>query len=445
QRALDTALTAQDRAVAALTTACASSQESTPTSATVTADDDGTVTGQAGSAPASVTLRSSSGDLAETSSTNPQQVAGGGTWRFAGLTAGMSYRVQIVRTAVVSTDDCQAAIADVTSGQRAVTRAAGSLDDAIDKLTKSIAANGSSGGASGQPSVGSSSAPSGQPSSAPSGGSTRSAAPTTGSGSSGTRSTPSNGSTGELVTAERIAADTKNVDAKRAALAVAKQAASRADLTATISGTVAAVDVAKGDSVGTSDAAVTVVGHDALSVTVDIAIGDIDSVEVGQTAAIDVDGRTESVPAHVTYIGATNSASSSGSSATYPVTVTLDEKYASLYDGMGAAVAIHVGTAKKVLTVPLSAVRTTARADSVQVRNENGTVSTTQVTTGLVGEDRVQIKSGLTAGQQVVLAELSVAVPSSDSDTNRRGGTGLTGLTGGSGAGVPAGGPPGGR
>jgi hypothetical protein len=48
--------------------------------------------------------------------------------------------------------------------------------------------------------------------------------------------------------------------------------------------------------------------------------------------------------------------------------------------------------------------------------------------------------SGLHAGEQVVLADLSAAIPSS-STFSRRSGSGLTGLTGGGGSGPPVGGP----
>jgi hypothetical protein len=37
----------------------------------------------------------------------------------------------------------------------------------------------------------------------------------------------------------------------------------------------------------------------------------------------------------------------------------------------------------------------------------------TRITTGAVGTDRTEVKSGLTAGQQVVLADLSTPLPTS--------------------------------
>jgi len=79
--------------------------------------------------------------------------------------------------------------------------------------------------------------------------------------------------------------------------------------------------------------------------------------------------------------------------------------------------------------VPLSAVHSTGRLVTVTVY-ANGTPTLTRVTLGVVGADRAQVTSGLKLGQQVVLADLNEAVPSSSTTLTRRG-TGLGGLTGG--------------
>ena len=66
--------------------------------------------------------------------------------------------------------------------------------------------------------------------------------------------------------------------------------------------------------------------------------------------------------------------------------------------------------------------------------------------TGSVGQGKVQILSGLTAGQTVVLADTSQALPSNSSGLGNRvgAGAGAGGLTGGGGTGVagPGGAPP---
>jgi hypothetical protein len=105
------------------------------------------------------------------------------------------------------------------------------------------------------------------------------------------------------------------------------------------------------------------------------------------------------------------------------VTIVLDPTTTALYDGAGVSVAIDVGTASDVLTVPTSAVHKTGNLATVSVY-ANGKVSTALVTLGTEGTDRVQIKSELKAGQRVVLAEVSAAIPTNSSGNLGRFGNG---------------------
>ena len=96
--------------------------------------------------------------------------------------------------------------------------------------------------------------------------------------------------------------------------------------------------------------------------------------------------------------------------------------------------------------MPVSAVTgVSSGRGSVQVLS-NGTATATTVTVGAVGQGRVQVEEGLTAGQVVVLADPSTALPSSSSTglTRRSSTSGVGGLTGSGGGGGGFGGPPGG-
>jgi HlyD family secretion protein len=109
------------------------------------------------------------------------------------------------------------------------------------------------------------------------------------------------------------------------------------------------------------------------------------------------------------------------------VTITLDQQGLGLLTGATAAVDVVLGTAKHVLTVPTSAVSD----GSVEVYDD-GSVSRTRVTTGLVGRSRTVITGGLKLGQQVVLADASTALPTTSSTmTNTRGGSFGGGTLGG--------------
>ena len=94
---------------------------------------------------------------------------------------------------------------------------------------------------------------------------------------------------------------------------------------------------------------------------------------------------------------------------------------------MAASVSITVATAKNVLTVPTSAVHAIGTLHTVTVL-DSGKASVVQVKVGAADGVRTQITSGLRAGQQVVLADLSEPLPTNDT-TNRLGG-GLTGVGG---------------
>src|SRR5205807_104167 len=90
-----------------------------------------------------------------------------------------------------------------------------------------------------------------------------------------------------------------------------------------------------------------------------------------------------------------------------------------------------------VLTVPTSAVHTLGSRSVVNVLQGGKSIPHT-VTTGATDAARTQITSGLTAGDQVVLANLSASLPSSNS--TRPGGAGGFGGGGFGGGGFGGGG-----
>jgi multidrug efflux pump subunit AcrA (membrane-fusion protein) len=426
QQAVVTAQQTLDSAVDGLTSACTTTGD-TETTQTLTAQSGGTVSGTVGEDATVVTIATET-----TTSDNPQTVAAGGSYSFAGLTAGSAYKVVLVP--VTDNSACTSAISAVSAAKGSSTGAAtkGSLYYAIDGLNADLAKLEAMASSSGSGSGSGSGAGSGSGSGS--------------SGGSGSSSSPS--TSGTMVTAEQIAADSKAIDAARAEVAVARNNIGFAVLTSPISGTVGTVALVKGASVSASSTSdtITVVGDGTLSVDVSVSLADIELIKVGETAAVTVDGRSKALPAKVSLVGLTNSSGSTGSSAAYTVTVSLDSTDSALYDGMGASVAIDVGTAKNVVSVPISALHTTGTQRSVDLY-ANGKVTVTRVTTGVEGADLVQIDSGLSTGQKIVLADIGAAIPSStDTTTNRNSLTGgLSGTTGGFGGrtGGGVGGPPG--
>ena len=140
-----------------------------------------------------------------------------------------------------------------------------------------------------------------------------------------------------------------------------------------------------------------------------------------------MDGVAGPLSGHVSYVGVMNTSGTSGATATYPVTVVLDPTTTPLFDGAGVSTAITVGSVNGVLTVPISAVHQIGTLQTVSVYAK-GKVTVERVTVGVSGVDRVQVLTGLSAGQRVVLADISAPVPSNSTLTGRRfGGAGGSG------------------
>jgi multidrug efflux pump subunit AcrA (membrane-fusion protein) len=240
------------------------------------------------------------------------------------------------------------------------------------------------------------------------------------------------------VTPEQITADQAAVDAASAEMAVAQQNLAQASITAPIAGTVAAIGLNVGSSAGSNG--ITIIGPGAHEVNTTVTLTNINLLKVGDSATVAVDGLTTPLTGKVSSIGMLNT--SSGSSTTYPITVALDPTSSTLYDGAGAAVTIAVASVANVLTVPSSAVHSLGNFKTVTVLSA-GKTSVARVVVGAVGVDRTQITSGLKAGQQVVLAQLNLPLPTTGSTTSLRG-TGLTGTGGGFGGSGTGGGTRGG-
>lgn len=361
--------------------------------------------------------------------------------------------------------DCQDAIggaldaqASTGDAQQALLDAAGALDDAVAALQAAVDAagigsggtgsggtgtggtgTGGSGqqpGASGEPSAAPSSAPGsgtgtdagGQPGSGtPSGGATAGGTgPSSGQGSG--QGTGQGGST-TPASAAQVLADRAAIALAEANLDLAQRRAQLDTLTAPVGGTVAAVGLAAGDAVTASSSTqvVTVLAPDGYVVTATVGLADVDAVEVGQSATVRVRTQGDTLTATVSRVGLLDVSDSSTPS--YDVELALQRTDAVLYDGSSAQVAIAVAGADDVLTVPSSAVHVDGGTTSV-LRPSGDTTRSVEVTTGAVGTERTEITSGLTAGDEVVLADLTTdALPSSGSS----GSSGLSGLSGGAG------------
>jgi hypothetical protein len=222
------------------------------------------------------------------------------------------------------------------------------------------------------------------------------------------------------------------VAAAQVALDIATKNLAGATLTSPVTGRVASQPFVVGASSATGSIVVVVPG--AVQITASVPATALSVLKVGQGAAVTPDGATTALSGTVAAIGLLPTASSSGSTTTYPVRVVVSKPGTALVEGAAASVAITVKSVRGVLTVPNSAL-----SDGAVSVLSQGKLVVTRVQTGAVGPLTTEVTSGLKAGQQVVLADLGAALPANSTATPRGlGGTG--GPPGGFSGGPPGGG-----
>ena len=213
-------------------------------------------------------------------------------------------------------------------------------------------------------------------------------------------------------------------------------------ITSPIKGTIVDKNYNAGETTEANQVLCTIYDLSYLTKTLSVDELDIASIEVGQSVSIVADAVEDT-----TYTGTVTKVSvagtSSGSATTYPVTIRIDETDG-LLPGMSVDATIELASAEDVLAIPSAALN---RGDTVLVTADspsaaNGTLveSTTEdgedyysveVTTGVSGDDYIEIVSGLQEGDTVAYIPTS----SSSSEMGMMGG-----MPGGMGGGMPGGG-----
>jgi HlyD family secretion protein len=307
---------------------------------------------------------------------------------------------------------CSAALAEVQARQDDVSDAQDALAKALSTLaatlTQALETLASPSGGSDTPSSGGSDTPS-------------SDTPSSDTPSSDTPSSDGSDPTSGTSSAAQLAADQAAIEQARADLVDAKQQLGQAVLRSTRSGKVVSLDVAKGDEVSAGDAAAVVVGGRAVTIEATVAESKIGQVEVGQVVRVTTPGESDDAEGTVTAIGLV--ADSSSGTASYSVTITVEDPAIALPAGSQAMLAIVVATAKDAITVPTSAI--TRRGDGAMVQLWDGDqLSRKSVTIGTVGAREVEITEGLDVGDEVVLADIDEAITGASDSIDDRGGFG---------------------
>lgn len=221
-------------------------------------------------------------------------------------------------------------------------------------------------------------------------------------------------------------------------------------ITSPIKGTIVDKNYNAGETTEANQVLCTIYDLSYLTMTLSVDELDIASIEVGQSVSIVADAVEDT-----TYTGTVTKVSvagtSSGSATTYPVTIRIDETDG-LLPGMSVDATIELASAEDVLAIPSAALN---RGDTVLVTADspsaaNGTLVestaedgedyySVEVTTGVSGDDYIEIVSGLQEGDTVAYIPTS---GSSENPFSMMGG--MPGGMGGMGGGMPSGMPSGG-
>ena len=184
-----------------------------------------------------------------------------------------------------------------------------------------------------------------------------------------------------------------------------------------------------------------------MEVSADFSEADALKLQAGQSATVSLNAVSGStLNAKVLSISSLPVASSgSGSSASsgavqYAALLAITSDTTNLRTGLSASVQVTTGEADNALYVPTTAITGTGAASTVTVEGTDGTTTRQNVVVGVMGNTDVQIVSGLTLGQKVVLTVVSAGGSNGFPSGGFPGGAGGGRAGGGVGGGLTGGG-----
>lgn len=198
-------------------------------------------------------------------------------------------------------------------------------------------------------------------------------------------------------------------------------------------------------SSGSSNAMAVIYDLSSLKLQLDVDETEVALVSVGQSVSITADAvEGKTYTGTVTKVGIDGT--SSNGVTTYPIDVEIIE-YGELLPGMNVTAEIVVEEVKNALAIPVSSLQ---RGNVVYVKGKKENdedkapegYKSVKVTTGINDENYIEIKSGLTEGQEIKGLEISEGTNMMDMMQQGMGGHpgGMGGAPGGMGGGGPQGG-----
>lgn len=226
----------------------------------------------------------------------------------------------------------------------------------------------------------------------------------------------------ELPNGQEISPSQASIQAAETAVTAAQQAIAETKIIAPFSGIVGSISYVAGESSagGTSAAAstatpgITLLPNDGLEVSASFAEADAARVNVGDSATVTFAALgDETVEATVVSI---DPVATTGTNAlvTYGIRVALIDAPTTVREGMTASVTITVANVRGVLVLPQSVIIERGGEAFVQVPAEDGTSTEVPVTLGLKGDRGVEVTSGVSAGDVVIVPETDTSASSGD-------------------------------
>ena len=166
---------------------------------------------------------------------------------------------------------------------------------------------------------------------------------------------------------------------------------------------ITAVGPAADDYIGTDSELITVNDLDKATVTVSVDEDDMTDIAEGSSANVYCPALPdETFTAEVTEIGDA-SYDTQTKTTTHEVTVTLDGETKSLFAGMTAEVTFITKQTKDVTYISNRAVIRDDGVSYVLMKDDSGKVVKNEITTGFSDGNNVEVKSGLTEGDTVLI------------------------------------------
>jgi multidrug efflux pump subunit AcrA (membrane-fusion protein) len=266
------------------------------------------------------------------------------------------------------------------------------------------------------------------------------------------------------VTAATLITDQATIQSSAILLASAQDQLAQATITSPIAGKVASMPFVVGQQASATATAV-IIGSGAIEVTVPVPLAKRAQVAAGQAATVTSTIGGTTLKGTITRInllptttstfaaaaaaggGGGAASSSSQSTTTYSTVITIATGGDALPESSRVAATITTKTVDAAIVLPASAVTPTGTGSGTVQVVTNGILSTKRVVTGALGDTEIQIVSGVTAGESVVIADVDKAIPgasiaASRASTNAQQQQPQDFPTGGgAGGGGPAGGP----